>query len=425
MTDQTSVGAYGSLPSQIVLVGAGVVGRAIADAFLQKDISIFLVDSSLEQLKAAREWLSDRRKIFSDIARDFPAGGHYVYVSNKEFTSHTDIQFDGASTGLLIESIVEQLDAKRNFFQSVSQLLGPQFVLTSNTSSLRLQDIATACENPARFGGMHFFMPIKGRDMVEIVRTTETSDQTLETIKQVAARIGKQGLVVADSPALVVNRMLTPYINQGLSLLGMGASDQMIREVSRRFGMPRSPLEMVDMIGARTAFNAGRVAWQAFPQRVEPSPIIPGLVKKGLAGWATGQGFYDYDLTSDPPKPSVQMNKTATEIVAKYQRDVRDWDWREVSKCIAIPMWIEASCILRERVTGDTQSIELAMREGLGFESESGFFGFFDGLGNKEIAESIAKFGSHMKAMFASSDLLDCLSETADATEATVRYAKL
>lgn len=423
MTADASPVSDPSTNRHVVLVGAGVVGRAIGLAHLQRNIPIVIADLDNTVLTDAVNWLAARAKFQFEKVTEFATGGYSIVIhcGNPLVTNIDQITND--QPGILIESVVEKLDVKRSLFDATSRYFGEHFVYASNTSSLRLQDIASACKFPENFCGMHFFMPIKGRDLVELVRLDETSDLTVVAINELANRLGKKVLQVRDSPALVVNRILTPYLNQGLALLGQGASDQAIRDQSRNFGMPRSPLEMVDMIGTRTAFDAGRAAWQAFPTRVEPSPILPGLIKKKLAGWSSGSGFYDYDPTTDPPAPSKQLNDTALEIIEKYHRDVRCWTEDEILLTLTIPMWIEASCILREQICEGLNSIELAMQLGLGLESQNGFWEFFNLLGTKKILQAINQFSPTQKAMNAPAELYDALITTASPTAATLRFS--
>jgi 3-hydroxyacyl-CoA dehydrogenase len=246
---------------------------------------------------------------------------------------------------------------------------------------------------------MHFFMPIKGRDLVEIVSAPSTDSRTIDRVVRLANQIGKQALIVNDSPALVVNRMLTPFLNQGLLLLERGADHRDIRQAASRFGMPFSPLEMIDMIGARTAFDAGRVAWQAFSDRIETTPIIPGLVKSGLLGRAVGEGFYEYDPIDGRLINPDRLNPKAESVIKKYQRAISTWDVETIELHLAIPMMIEAEFILRDSIVSGRDKIELSMREGLGYRSKDGFYQYFEKLGAAKITSHRERFGAEWKAL--------------------------
>ena len=409
--------------THVILIGAGVVGRAIALAHLQRNVPIVLADLDRNVLTDSLKWLLSLEQLQYGNLTLFPTGGHCIAIHRGPRPGTGIDELPSNAHGIILESVVEKLDVKRSLLNATSQHFGKNFAYASNTSSLRLRDIASACQFPENFCGMHFFMPVKDRDLVELVRLHDTNDATIDLMSELASRLGKDVLQVRDSPALVVNRILISYISQGLALLGQGASDQAIRDQARQFGLPRSPLEMVDMIGTRTAFDAGRAAWQAFPSRIEASPILPGLIKRKLAGWSSGSGFYDYDPNVDPPSPSKSLNDTALKIIEKYQRNVRVWTDNEVLLTLTIPMWIEAACILREGICQGLNSIELAMRRGLGLTSPSGFWRFFDSLENAQILDAIRQFSPSQKAMNAPEELVAALQATPSPTSAIWRFS--
>jgi 3-hydroxyacyl-CoA dehydrogenase / enoyl-CoA hydratase / 3-hydroxybutyryl-CoA epimerase / enoyl-CoA isomerase len=419
-SDATRTGE--SFQEQIVVAGAGVVGSAIAVAHLKRNVPIFLLDIHESAIAATCERIQKMHGFHASATRPFISGGYYCQLSPQE--SNPPHEFAPTASGMVIESIAERLDVKRAFFESTSRLLGRHFVMASNTSSLRLSELESACMHPENFCGLHFFMPIEGRDIVEVVRSPNTSNETLDRIAALAARLGKQVLHVKDSPAMVVNRILTPFLNQGLALLGQGAKHDAIRAASRSFGMPRSPLEMVDMIGTRTAFDAGRVAWQAFPTRVEPSPILPGLIKAGLTGWAGGEGFYAYGADTDQADPSQELTDRAASVIDRYQRDVRRWTDRDILLALSIPMWIEACCILQENIVDSTSAIEVAMEKGLGFLPGGSFFESFERIGAKQITDSIVKNVGNFKAMSAPPSLIDALNTCHGVRQATETFAR-
>jgi 3-hydroxyacyl-CoA dehydrogenase len=416
-----------SIDSAVLLAGAGVVGTAIAEAHLSHGISIFLIDTNLDALRSSLDRLGSRGHVANDPS-PFPAGGHIARVVPAALQAdfHSDDrrnQVLPGDRGILIESIIENLAAKRDFHAAASRFLGTGFVYASNTSSLRLADIGTACCHPENFCGMHFLMPVKGRDLVELVRIDATNRDTLDRASDLIMEIGKHPLRVKDRPALLVNRLLLPYLNQGLALLERGVQHEQLRNVTRQFGMPLSPLEMIDMIGLRSAFNAGRVAWQAFPSRVEPSPILPGLIKANLQGWGGREGFYRYAADPDPadqadqiPTASADLSATASQVIQRYQRGVRSWSDDEVLLALIVPMMVEAAHVLIERIVAGTEQIEFAMSLGLGFKGS--FFDSLDRIGVDAIVETLENNQDNFKSMRAPEHLIDCLR-----SNATVRGA--
>ena len=130
--------------------------------------------------------------------------------------------------------------------------------------------------------------------LVEVIRGAKTSDETVATAVAYAKNIGKSPIVVNDGPGFLVNRLLLPYMNEALELISDGAEIKAIERAAKDFGMPMGPLTLYDVVGLDTAFYAGRVMCEAFPDRIVASPILPALVKAGRLGQKTGSGFFAY-----------------------------------------------------------------------------------------------------------------------------------
>lgn len=378
---------------RVILIGAGVVGRSIAVAHLSAGIPVELVDTNPQVLSLAVAYLSGLG-FHAAAPSDFAAGGLAAAV-----TPTADPLVSESPQVLVIESIVERREPKRDVLAALDRHFEDAAIIATNTSSLRLSDLESATQRPERFCGLHFFMPVERRAMVEVVQGGRTDEATLAVAEAHVRRLHKQPLRVADSPGFVVNRILSPYLNQSMLLLGSGADPGVIRRMAMQFGMPFSPLELIDLIGARTAFDAGRAFWQAFPRRIDPAPVLPGMVKAGLNGCASGRGFYQYDAESDASTAFETLSPPAQEVVERYRRHEQDWSPAEIYEQLTLPMLIEAACLLRDRVVRSTDDIETAMRGGLDFASEIGFFATFDIQGTAAIAERVRELGPTCKAL--------------------------
>jgi len=386
----------------LLLIGAGIVGRAIADAHLDAAIPFDLIDNNPQNLAVAGELLARPGwKVTPHAAPPF--GGSCL-----RFTQ--DPVREGTKT-LIIESIAERLDAKRNLLADIAAAIGTEFCFASNTSSLRIAEIAAAIRDPERVCGMHFFMPVRGRELVEVVGAPGTASRVLEAVSLHAQRLGKRPLRVHDTPGFVVNRILWPYLNQSLALLGAGADHRQISVAAKRCGMPMSPLVLIDMIGLRTAFDAGRAAWQAFPKRIEPSPILPGMIKAGLQGRSGGAGFYSYS-----PDPMAckedELTAASRQVIGKYLRNERTWSDDEVYLNLAVPMWIEALLVCQEKLIPDRQTVTDALAGGLGCNPPGGFWEQFDRLGIERLRKSIELFAPSFKAMNIPASLAQSLAHS-------------
>ena len=164
-----------------------------------------------------------------------------------------------------------------------------------------------------------------------------------------------------------------------------------------------SPFELMDWIGIRTAFDAGRVFWQSFPGRFEPSPIPPALIKAQRIGRHCGRGFYDYQ----DGKRSIDLSPATKAICARYRGgESEQLSDDDVMLLLSIPMWIEAAYAYRDRVATSHQQFDVAMRGGLGYRSKGSWLEFFDALGSGRIAEIIEHYWPTRKSLRAPAELL-------------------
>ncbi len=395
----------------VALAGAGVVGRAILVEHVRAGIETLLVDISEAAIDLAiRQTLAaapsaHATKCISPIAglvaaRIAQAGSAPAQAS--------------ASPSLLIESISENLELKQRFFASAREVLGPSCVLATNTSNLSVRDIFASLPDDPNSLGLHFFMPVDQRPLIEIIRRPQTCHPAIQTCEAVAERLAKPLLSTADTPGFVVNRMLAPYLNQSLLLLGRGATTQRVAAAAETFGMPLSPLALIDLIGIRTAFDSGRVFWRHFPKRIDPAPILSGMIKVKRLGKDFGGGFYHDDQTIHPD---------AISVIERYFRDEAHWNDDDLLECLTIPMWIEAAEVLAAGVVDSSDPIETAMCGGLGYRNPTGFFGFFDSMGCDRILRRI-RAGVGQPAFASNAALLDGLADGDSPSAAIARYAQ-
>lgn len=357
----------------IVLVGAGVVGRAILRSHLDAGTSVTLIDS--EPAPIARAIDESKQLPFNArLSQNFEPF-HAVSFSPHNVSPHNanDPEPTGQPPTLLIESIVERLDVKRDFYTWASSRFGPTAILCSNTSTLRIAALSETVPRPERVCGMHFFMPVYNRFAVEIIRSPLTDQDTLDAVAKHARQLKKKPLIVQDAPGFVVNRMLAPYLNIAMALLCNGVDAERIEGAAMRYGMPMSPLELIDWIGARTTFDAGRVYWQAYPSRISPSPLVGALLKIKRLGRAAGCGIYDYCEQQRAPDIAPDVLQRAR---CYQQQPIAATD-DDLTNLLAFPMWIESRRILDEGVVDDVEAIETAMAGGLGYEPQGHWHDFF------------------------------------------------
>jgi 3-hydroxyacyl-CoA dehydrogenase len=392
---------------QVVLVGAGVVGCAILRAHLDAGIDVGLADQQEDRLQQAVAQMGLPHADWQ-VETAAPLGDQIPMlrirrVNSGAMAANTDQ--NATDHPLVIESISERLEVKQSFLAEAERWLGRDAVLCTNTSTLRIGTLAAGLSHPDRLCGMHFFMPVSNRDAVELACGEQTSQATIERCIQHVRRLNKQPLVVRDGPGFVVNRLLSPYLNEAMLLLCRGVSAARIERACLRYGMPLSPLELIDWIGTRTMFDAGRVFWQAFPGRIQPAAMLGALIKCGRLGRWCGKGLYDYsdDVSG---RRSDDLAPEVLRIVDRYRRDEVDISDDDVLHLLSIPMWIEAALARREGMVESAGQLELAMHGGLGYDAYRSWLGFFDGLGSTQMMSAIARWSDLTPAIRAPDELV-------------------
>ncbi|MET0557477.1 MAG: 3-hydroxyacyl-CoA dehydrogenase NAD-binding domain-containing protein [Solirubrobacterales bacterium] len=209
-----------------------------------------------------------------------------------------------ADCAILIEAAPEDLELKRELFRTVAEVCGPETVLASNTSSLRVAEIAAGVPHPERVVGMHFFNPPALMKLVEVVATPESSEAALRTTTELAEAMGRTPIRAKDSPGFVANRLARPFSLESLRIAGDGlAAPARIDEIVRGAGFRMGPFELLDLIGIDVNLTIARsfFAQGGEPERWRPTPIQEAMVGAGRLGRKSGHGFYDYDQGDPVP----------------------------------------------------------------------------------------------------------------------------
>ena len=365
------------------VVGAGVMGEAIAAVTAGHGLPMAITD------------LSDR--VLADAGRNILAE---LSGPSKSLVQTTH---DLAAVGirdLVVESIIESLEAKQALFSDLEPHLGPDTILASNTSTIPISDLAGELRDPSRLCGMHFFHPARHRRLVEIVAAPDTSDQTLATAVAYAETIGKVPLIVADGPGFLVNRLLMPYLGEALQLLQEGATIERIERVATESGAPWGPFTAMDEIGLDTVLKCGMVLWNAFGDVVPSSPLLVVMVKAGRLGRKTNAGFYNYlenESGKFDPRPDVEVDR----ILGDWSQAPQEHGDETIRDRLFLPMLLEATRILAEVPDCDSRLIDLGLILGLGFpESRGGLLGWADAIGSSRVVEMLrplAALGPRMR----------------------------
>ncbi len=271
-------------PSRVHVVGAGTMGGDIAAWCALHGMTVTLQDQAIERIAPAvrRAAALYARKFRRDPARAAFTLDRLIPDPRGEGVARADV---------IIEAIFENLDAKRTLFADLERRARPDAVLATNTSSLPLEDIASALEDPARLVGIHFFNPVAKMPLVEIVHGRQTPAALTARAAAFAGRLDKLPLPVASAPGFLVNAVLGPYLLEAMRCVDEGIAAEVVDEALLEFGMPMGPIELADTVGLDVVLAAGAVLGgaEAVPKRLQ------SLVDAGHLGRKSGRGFYRWE----------------------------------------------------------------------------------------------------------------------------------
>ncbi|MEE9293433.1 MAG: 3-hydroxyacyl-CoA dehydrogenase NAD-binding domain-containing protein [Phycisphaerae bacterium] len=276
------------------VVGAGTMGRGIAQVFAQAGFKVRLYDAVPAALEAAAGMIGKLLDRAVDKGRMEKAEAD----ATRERIVPTSVLSDIGKPQLIIEAATELLDIKIEILKSIDSLVEEGGIIATNTSSISITKLGAVVSNPQRFVGMHFFNPVPVMQLVEVVRGLETSDATIQETCAVAEAVGKTPLIVNDHPGFVSNRVLMPMINEAAFTLQDGVADAETIDGIMKMGMnhPMGPLALADLIGIDVCLFILEVLHRDLGEdRYRPCPLLRKMVDAGRLGRKTKRGFYSYD----------------------------------------------------------------------------------------------------------------------------------
>ncbi|WP_424003583.1 3-hydroxyacyl-CoA dehydrogenase family protein [Haloarcula salina] len=274
------------------VVGAGTMGNGIAQVsatagydVVMRDVSEDLVSAGFEDIRESLDNLVARGTVTASEAE----------AAQERITGTTAVE-DLADADLVVEAVTEDMDVKRSVFEELDAVCGPEAVLASNTSTLSITTIASATDRPAQVLGLHFMNPVPVMKGVEIVVGEKTNQSTVRLGHEFARDVGKETWEADDKPGFVVNRVLMPWINEGIRAYDEGVADKadIDRGLTLGTNVPMGPLELADHIGLDVVLDASETLYEELGERYKPAYLLKRKVAAGDLGKKSGKGFYEY-----------------------------------------------------------------------------------------------------------------------------------
>lgn len=299
---------------KVGIIGAGAMGSGIAQVAATAGHSVVLFDTKTEALRLSKSKLAsvmnrlvEKGRLTSEEAQEIQK--RISYADHMEVLSESDI---------IIEAIIENLDVKKDVFSSIESLVSKDCILASNTSSLSIASIASACERSERVLGIHFFNPAPLMPLVEIIPAIQTADEITDEARNIIDCWKKITVLAKDTPGFIVNRVARPFYGEAIRILEEGIADVatidwVMKEIG---GFRMGPFELTDYIGHDVNYVVTETVFKEFfyDPRYKPSFTQKRLVEAGRLGRKSGQGFYDYSPGAVNPKPNTDQ-ALGTEIV--------------------------------------------------------------------------------------------------------------
>jgi 3-hydroxyacyl-CoA dehydrogenase/enoyl-CoA hydratase/3-hydroxybutyryl-CoA epimerase len=322
------------------VIGAGVMGGDIAAWSAFRGMTVTLQDRSEDLIQPAL----DRAKAFFDRRLKDPAAAAAALARLS-----MDVNGDGvADSDVVIEAIFENVDAKQALYAQLEPKLKPNAILATNTSSIKIETLCRTLQDPSRLVGIHFFNPVAQLQLVEIVQGASTQPQVVQSALRFTRKLDKLPLPCKSAPGFVVNRILTPYVNEALFALEGGIPAAVIDQAGKAFGMPMGPIELTDVVGLDVSLHVGRVLADAFQRRVPE--ILVTLVAQKKLGRKTGEGFYVWQ-DGKPVIPKLPQFAVPADLEDR----------------LLLPMLNEAVACLREGIIEDADLLDAGAIFATGF----------------------------------------------------------
>ena len=382
---------------QAAVLGAGIMGGGIAYQSACKDIPIIMKDIKQDALELGK---SEAGKL---LLKQVKRGK----IQPEDVTStlakiDTTLSYgDFSNADLVVEAVVENKNIKSSVLAEVEQQVKADCILTSNTSTISITELAKSLQRPEQFCGMHFFNPVYRMPLVEVIRGEKSSESAIATTVAYAEAMGKTPIVVNDCAGFLVNRVLFPYFAGFDALVRDGVEFQRIDKIMERFGWPMGPAYLLDVVGIDTAHHASEVMAEAYPDRMskEFKSATDALYESERYGQKNNVGFYKYELDKRGKQKKLEDEKTQSliETVRVSTTEVSD---EEIIDRMMIPMCMETVRCVEEGIVDHPLDADMGLILGIAFPTfRGGALRYIEETGLQEFCDRAEKY-SHISPIY-------------------------
>lgn len=365
--------------STVGVLGAGVMGAGIAQAAAKAGYNVIVKDVKAEFLVNGKATVM---KLFAGLVEKHRLKQEEMDKIMQEMIFTTDYE-PLSECDLVIEAVIEDLEAKRKVLADLENVIKKDFVFGSNTSSLSIDKMAESARKPSAVVGIHFFNPVHKMPLVEIVKGKSSDGQTIALAMSFAMELDKTTVLTSDSPGFVVNRILAPYMREAAVLAQEGVPIEDIDRAMKSFGMPMGPMALLDEVGLDIAVKVVHVMYAALGERLAEPPLIKAIQDLKLLGKKGGKGIYLYDA----------RGKTAgvnPDFQACIKAEARKLQKSQIQDRLVLLMLNEAVRCLEENIVSDPGQLDLALIFGIGFPPfEGGILRYADQVGVRLLCDKL------------------------------------
>ncbi len=375
------------------VLGAGIMGGGIAYQSALKGTPILMKDVAQQGLDLGMN--EARKQLEKRVAKGRMNTDQMIGTLGSIKPTLDYAGFD--KVDIVVEAVVENPDIKKKVLAELEEKVTDDTIIATNTSTISIDELATALKRPENFCGMHFFNPVPVMPLVEVIRGEKSSPETVATTVAYAKKMGKTPIVVNNCPGFLVNRILFPYFGAFSSLIHDGADFRQIDKAMEKFGWPMGPAYLLDVVGIDTAVHAQAVMASGFDRmKLDFDTAIDKLVANKAYGQKTGSGFYLYEADKRG-KPRKLPNPEIEAVIKSVQASPKEFTDQEIVERMMLAMCLETVRCLEDGIVDTAIEADMGLVLGLGFPPfRGGALRYLDSIGAADfvaLAEKYADLG--------------------------------